>query len=85
MHRSYRVHSTVVSNAYAERFVLSIKSECLDRMVLLGERHLRAAVFDFVEHYYHAERNHQGFGNKLIELGKELPSVPIMVETLPPW
>jgi len=53
-------------NAYAERFVLSIKSECLDRMVLLGERHLRAAVAEYVEHY-HWERSHQGLGNRLIE------------------
>ncbi len=52
-------------NAYAERFVLSIKSECLDRMVLLGERHLRRAVAEYVEHY-HRERSHQGLGNRLI-------------------
>jgi len=52
-------------NAFAERFVLSIKSECLDRMVLLGEKHLRAAVSDFADHY-HAERNHQGLDNELI-------------------
>ena len=53
-------------NAHAERFVLSIKSECLDRMVLLGERHLRSAVANYVEHY-HRERSHQGLGNRLIE------------------
>jgi len=52
-------------NAFAERFVLSIKSECLDKLVLLGERHLRLAVAEFVEHY-HLERHHQGRGNQLI-------------------
>ena len=52
-------------NAFAERFVESAKSECLDRMVLLGERHLRAAVREFV-HHYHEERPHQGLGNELI-------------------
>ncbi len=52
-------------NAFAERFVLSIKTECLERMVLLGERHLRAAVRDYMDHY-HAERNHQGLDNELI-------------------
>jgi putative transposase len=52
-------------NAYAERFVLSIKSECLSKIVPLGERHLRRAVAEFVEHY-HSERNHQGLGNQLI-------------------
>jgi putative transposase len=53
-------------NAYAERFVLSAKSECLDKIVPLGERHLRASLRDFVEHY-HRERPHQGLGNQLIE------------------
>ena len=41
---------------YAERFVRSIKDECLDRVILLGERHLRLAIAEFVAHY-HGERN----------------------------
>ena len=53
-------------NAYAERFVRSIKEECLSRVVLLGERHLRRSIAEFVAHY-HAERNHQGIGNELIQ------------------
>ena len=52
-------------NAYAERFVRSIKSECLAQIIPLGERHLRNAVAEYIEHY-HAERNHQGLGNQLI-------------------
>jgi transposase InsO family protein len=39
-------------NAIAERFVLSIKTECLDKLVPLGERHLRSAISEFVEHYH---------------------------------
>ena len=39
-------------NAYAERFVLSARSECLERIVPLGEKHLRAAVREFVDHYH---------------------------------
>ncbi len=53
------------ANAYAERFVRSIKEECLDRLIPLGERHFRRAVAEYVEHY-HRERNHQGLGNRLI-------------------
>ena len=53
-------------NAYAERFVLSIKSECLDRMVMLGEQHLRRAIANYLEHYQ-LERCHQGLGNRPIE------------------
>ena len=52
-------------NAFSERFVLSIKSECLSKLVPLGERHLRLAISEFVEHY-HLERNHQGLDNRLI-------------------
>jgi transposase InsO family protein len=58
-------------NAYAERFVRSIKSECLAQIIPLGERHLRLAVKEYTEHY-HVERNHQGLDNRLIE---ELPGV----------
>ena len=52
-------------NAFAERFVESGKSECLERMVRLGESHLRAAVRAFIDHY-HEERPHQGLDNELI-------------------
>jgi transposase InsO family protein len=54
------------ANAHAERFVRSIKEECLDRIIPLGERHVRRAVAEFITHY-HRERNHQGLGNRLID------------------
>jgi transposase InsO family protein len=53
-------------NAFAERFVRSIKEECLDRMILFGEASLRRTLRAYVAHY-HAERNHQGVGNRLLE------------------
>ena len=53
-------------NAFAERFVLSLRSECLDRLVLLGEHHLRMALREFMAHY-HGERHHQGLGGRLID------------------
>jgi putative transposase len=52
-------------NAYAERFVRTIKESCLERMILFGEGSLRKAIREFVEHY-HRERNDQGLGNRLI-------------------
>ena len=51
---------------YAERFVRSIKEECLNRVVVLGEGHLRLVIHEYVEHY-HRERNHQGLDNRLLE------------------
>jgi transposase InsO family protein len=53
-------------NSYAERYVLSIKSECLDRFVVFGEKMLWKITKEFSAHY-HTERNHQGVGNELIE------------------
>lgn len=53
-------------NAHAERFVRSIKEECLDRVIPLGERHFRRTLAEFVVHY-HRERDHQGLGNDLLE------------------
>ena len=52
-------------NAFAERFVGSIRRECLSRVIPLGERHLRQLVNEYVAHY-HLERNHQGLGNRLL-------------------
>ena len=53
-------------NAHAERFVRSAKEECVNRVVRLGEWHLRRALREFVTHY-HRERNHQGLANELID------------------
>jgi len=53
-------------NAFAERFVRSIKNECLDREILFGDESLRRALREYVTHY-HTERNHQGVGNRLLK------------------
>ena len=54
------------ANAFAERFVRSIKEECLHRIIPIGEGHFRRALTEYVAHY-HRERNHQGLENALIE------------------
>ncbi len=59
-------------NAYVERFVGSIKSECLSKIIPLGERHLRLVVSEYAAHY-HLERNHQGLENRLIERSRGQP------------
>lgn len=59
-------------NAFAERFVRSIKSECLDRMIFLGQASLRHAIHQFMVHY-HAERNHQGLENRLLQPASAAP------------
>jgi transposase InsO family protein len=57
-------------NAFAERWVRSVKQECLSKLILFGEASLRRALTEFVEHY-HAERNHQGKGNVLLFPAKD--------------
>ena len=52
-------------NAYAERFVRTIKESCPERMIFFGEASLRTAISEFLSHY-HLERNHQGLENRLI-------------------
>ena len=52
-------------NAFAERWVRSIKSECLSKLILFGEVSLPRAVTQFITHY-HLERPHQGKGNQLL-------------------
>jgi putative transposase len=53
-------------NAYAERFVRTIKESCLDQMIFFGEDMSRNTIREFVTHY-HRERNHQGLDNRLLE------------------
>ena len=58
-------------NAHLERFVRSVKSESLARMIFFGENSLRTAVLQYLLHYQH-ERNHQGLGNQLIDTTDEV-------------
>jgi len=52
-------------NAYAERWVRSVKEECLSRLILCGEASLRHVLTQYVAHFHH-ERNHQGKDNVLL-------------------
>ena len=49
-------------NAFAERWVRSVKEECLDQLILFGERSLRHSLYEYLMHHQH-ERNHQGLEN----------------------
>ena len=52
-------------NAFAERWVKSVKDECLSKLILFGEASLRRTLREYVVHY-HVERNHQGKDNVLL-------------------
>jgi transposase InsO family protein len=60
-------------NAFVERFLRTIKDECLGKMVFFGEAMLRRALREFVEHY-HEERPHQGRGNVVLRATTPMPS-----------
>jgi len=52
-------------NAFAERWVGSVRQECLSKLILFGEASLRRALNEYIDHH-HLERNHQGKGNLLL-------------------
>jgi putative transposase len=63
------IKTTVASpnlNPFVERYIRSIKYECLNKMLIFGESHLRYVVIEYVEHY-NTERPLQGIGNNIIE------------------
>src|SRR5215471_5788760 len=67
-------------NAYAERWVRSVKEECLSKLILFGETSLRRALTEFIDHF-HGERNHQGKGNVLLfpagKVGQQKPGTRV--------
>ena len=56
---------------HVERFMRSIKEECLMKMIFFGEDSLGRAIRQFLFHF-HGERNHQGLDNRLIDRGDEV-------------
>ena len=67
------VHLNTRANAFAERWVRTVREECLSKLILFGEASLRRALTQFTEHY-HVERNHQGKGNLLLFPSAEQPT-----------
>ena len=73
-HHYHGLQCALFANAFAVRWVRSVKSECLSHFILFGEGSLRRALKNFCEHY-HGERNHQGKGNVLLfPGGEDLPT-----------
>jgi putative transposase len=60
-------------NPNLERFMRSIKEECLERIIFFGEKTVQNAVTEFLAHY-HQERNHQGLNNQLLQPRNEVGS-----------
>ena len=67
-------------NAFVMRFVLSIKSECLYKVIPLGEKHLGLLIKEYMEHY-HLERNHQGLGSRIIHAEEKVGRSDGVVQT----
>jgi hypothetical protein len=62
-------------NAFSERWVSSIRQECLSKLILFGEASLRRALKEYIDHH-HFERNHQGKGNLLLFPALDVPLSP---------
>ena len=54
------------ANAYAERWVRTARDECLDKLLIINQAHLRRVMREFIA-YYNTARPHQGIDNELIE------------------
>ncbi|MBV9449120.1 MAG: DDE-type integrase/transposase/recombinase [Streptosporangiaceae bacterium] len=67
-------------NAHSERFVRTARTECTDRMLIAGERHLRAVLSEYVAHY-NAGRSHQGHGMSLRAPDDDPDVLPFPVRT----
>jgi len=50
-HRPLAVQSTAHANGVAERFVRTVRSECLDWLLILNQQHLERVLAVFVDHY----------------------------------
>ena len=63
-------------NAFSERWVKSVKDECLSKLILFGEASLRRALRNYLTHY-HGERNHQGKNNVVLLPSPHRDSYPV--------
>ena len=69
----HNLHLITLDNAFAERWVGSIRRECRSKLILFGEASLRRALNEYIAHY-HSERNHQGKGNLLLFPSRGVPT-----------
>ena len=69
------------ANAYAERFVLTARRECTDRMLLLGERHLRVALDEFADHYNRG-RPHRSLDRRAPTDNPNVAPLPVQLDQI---
>ena len=67
-------------NAFAERWVKSVKNEILDKQVLFGKKSLQYVLREYLAHY-HQERNHQGLDNTIPFPAEEVGNVEGDIKT----
>ncbi len=53
------------ANAYAERWVRTVREECLDLILILNAAHLRRVLLEYINHYYNVARPHQGIEQRI--------------------
>jgi hypothetical protein len=53
------------ANSYAERWIRSVREECLDHILILNETHLRNVLLEFINDYYNPARPHQGLDQRI--------------------
>ena len=67
-------------NAYAERFIGSIRRECCNRILITGQRHLYQVLTEYIDHY-NTGRSHQGHSMALHAPNDDAPVLPFPTQT----
>jgi putative transposase len=73
IHVIHTPHHAPNANAFAERWVRSVREECLDHLLIVNEQHLRRVLMEYIS-YYNTARPHQGIGQQ----------IPILTNGYPP-
>jgi transposase InsO family protein len=64
------------ANAFAERWVRTVREECLDHLLIMSNRHLKLVLLEYIE-YYNRRRPHQGIGQQMPVSPKPLTRKPL--------
>lgn len=64
------------ANAFAERWVRTVREECLDHLLIVSERHLKSVLTEYIR-YYNLCRAHQGIGQRIPEAPEEIVDKPL--------
>jgi len=64
LHRPLKVYLTVYTNSFAERWIRTVRAECLDHILIINAAHLCRVHLEYTNTYYNSVRPHQGINQQ---------------------